>query len=306
MKQYIPKNDKIFFVISIITFFVLSSMVMIERNYLAQPHEARQTVCASDSLVCPDGSVVSRTLPNCSFAPCPAIVHATATPQTATKATTTPIHRSANVCTMEAKMCPDGSSVSRSGPKCSFAPCPNPPPPPNTGTSGACTKDSDCALGYSCIDVSPVAREGFQNLQCWKNGAPRPICLSGETRIKTPYGEKFVKDIMEGDMVVSVDKTGKSVLVPVRIAAHTQAPPEHHVVNLVLADGRRLIASPGHPLDDGRKLGSLRAMDTIHEVQIISATLERYTEQYTYDILPASDTGMYFANGILLRSTLTK
>ena len=27
-------------------------------------------------------------------------------------------------CTMEAKLCPDGSSVGRSGPKCEFAPCP--------------------------------------------------------------------------------------------------------------------------------------------------------------------------------------
>lgn len=27
-------------------------------------------------------------------------------------------------CTMEAKLCPDGSSVARTGPKCEFAPCP--------------------------------------------------------------------------------------------------------------------------------------------------------------------------------------
>ena len=27
-------------------------------------------------------------------------------------------------CTMEAKLCPDGSAVGRSGPKCEFAPCP--------------------------------------------------------------------------------------------------------------------------------------------------------------------------------------
>ncbi|MFZ1626216.1 MAG: hypothetical protein WAT81_00245 [Candidatus Moraniibacteriota bacterium] len=27
-------------------------------------------------------------------------------------------------CTMEAKLCPDGSAVSRSGPRCEFAPCP--------------------------------------------------------------------------------------------------------------------------------------------------------------------------------------
>lgn len=28
------------------------------------------------------------------------------------------------MCTMEAKLCSDGSSVGRSGPKCEFAPCP--------------------------------------------------------------------------------------------------------------------------------------------------------------------------------------
>lgn len=28
------------------------------------------------------------------------------------------------ICTMEAKICPDGSTVGRSGPSCEFAPCP--------------------------------------------------------------------------------------------------------------------------------------------------------------------------------------
>lgn len=31
-------------------------------------------------------------------------------------------------CTMEAKLCPDGSSVGRTGPNCEFAPCPTPKP----------------------------------------------------------------------------------------------------------------------------------------------------------------------------------
>ena len=31
------------------------------------------------------------------------------------------------VCTQEAKLCPDGSYVSRHGPKCEFDPCPIPP-----------------------------------------------------------------------------------------------------------------------------------------------------------------------------------
>lgn len=28
-------------------------------------------------------------------------------------------------CTLEVKICPDGSSVGRIGPRCEFAPCPN-------------------------------------------------------------------------------------------------------------------------------------------------------------------------------------
>ena len=28
------------------------------------------------------------------------------------------------VCTLEAKLCPDGSAVGRTGPNCEFAPCP--------------------------------------------------------------------------------------------------------------------------------------------------------------------------------------
>jgi hypothetical protein len=31
----------------------------------------------------------------------------------------------AQACTEEAKICPDGSSVARSGPDCDFAPCPD-------------------------------------------------------------------------------------------------------------------------------------------------------------------------------------
>lgn len=31
----------------------------------------------------------------------------------------------AQACTQEAKICPDGSAVSKTGPNCEFAPCPN-------------------------------------------------------------------------------------------------------------------------------------------------------------------------------------
>jgi hypothetical protein len=58
--------------------------------------------CSTEAMICPDGSGVGRTGPNCEFAPCPK-------PQ---------------ACTEEAKGCPDGSSVSRTGPNCTFPACP--------------------------------------------------------------------------------------------------------------------------------------------------------------------------------------
>lgn len=36
-----------------------------------------------------------------------------------------PLEDEMAVCTMEALICPDGSGVGRSGPKCEFSPCPN-------------------------------------------------------------------------------------------------------------------------------------------------------------------------------------
>lgn len=54
-------------------------------------------------------------------------------------------------CTMEAKICPDGSAVGRTGPKCEFEKCPNESnennsyvAPPKEATS--CEQDSDCKI----------------------------------------------------------------------------------------------------------------------------------------------------------------
>ena len=77
--------------------------------------------CTEEAKLCPDGSYVGRTGPNCDFAPC--------TPK---------------ACTEEAKQCPDGSSVSRTGPNCEFAPC-------STGAQ-ACSLDgpNTCPAGKTC------------------------------------------------------------------------------------------------------------------------------------------------------------
>lgn len=202
-------------------------------------------------------------------------------------------------CTMDAKICPDGSAVGRSGPSCEFAEC-----PPTSGQGSVCQTDSDCSSGYECIDPSPVVREGYSNLRCWKNGAPRPICLSGDTRIETPSGDIAVKDVKEGMNVWTIDTNGKKITTVVELIGKTFVPVGHKVVHIQLSDGRNLFVSPGHKVADGRRAGDIHGGATLQGAMVLSTNRIPYTEEYTYDILPKGNTGMYFADGILLESTL--
>lgn len=90
-------------------------------------------------------------------------------------------------CTMEAKICPDGSSVGRSGPKCEFAECPGASNPEKSGsltlspgeqgkvgamaiTLNKITDDSRCPSGVECV---------------WAGKVDVEVKLSGETRSET-------------------------------------------------------------------------------------------------------------------------
>ena len=64
-------------------------------------------------------------------------------------------------CTQEAKICPDGSAVGRTGPHCEFAPCPDPPlqraePTPAGQNSGIVGK---VLLGPRCPVIRPDREE---------------------------------------------------------------------------------------------------------------------------------------------------
>src|SRR3989338_2837185 len=62
------------------------------------------------------------------------------------------------ICTMEAKLCPDGKTyVGRTGPRCEFAACPpsnpihKPEPSPVVGKYCSGPSDPSCGPGYQCI-----------------------------------------------------------------------------------------------------------------------------------------------------------
>jgi len=136
-------------------------------------------------------------------------------------------------------------------------------------------------------------------------GPPQcPICLALGTRIATPTGETAVQDLRIGDVVWTLDPSGARVSAPLIAVGSTPVPASHIVVRVALDDGRVVYVSPGHLTADGRHIGDLAAGDTLDGARIASVDRVAYAGGATYDILPAGATGFYWANGVLLGSTL--
>jgi hypothetical protein len=75
--------------------------------------DVEPVACPADAKICPDGTSVGRTGPNCEFSACPVLVEDPAPQDTV-------------ACTMDAMLCPDGTYVGRTGPNCEFV-CPTDP-----------------------------------------------------------------------------------------------------------------------------------------------------------------------------------
>ena len=131
-----------------------------------------------------------------------------------------------------------------------------------------------------------------------------PICLAEGTLIDTPRGAVAVEDLRAGDPVWTLSDSGERV--PGRIIrwGRARVPATHEVVHLLLSDGRELWASPGHPSADGRLLGDFQANDFLDGVTVVLVERLPYSGTFTYDLLPSGGTGQYWANGVLLGSTL--
>ena len=133
-----------------------------------------------------------------------------------------------------------------------------------------------------------------------------PICLAAGTLIDTPQGPVLVESLRPGTAVWTLDAAGRRVSAPIIKTVSTPVTDDFRVVKVILSDGRTVTASPGHPTADNRALGDYKAGDLLDGAVVVSAERITYGGGHTYDILPDSATGTYRADGILLKSTLTR
>jgi hypothetical protein len=132
-----------------------------------------------------------------------------------------------------------------------------------------------------------------------------PICLSKGTMIDTPVGMISVENLKPGMMVWTLDENGQKVAAPIRRTTMTPVPTAFELLTITLEDGRVVTASPRHPTADGGLLGTLKTGNPLDGSFVATIETVAY-EGRTYDILPSGATGFYWANGILLGSTLTE
>lgn len=131
------------------------------------------------------------------------------------------------------------------------------------------------------------------------------ICLSSETLIETPQGNVPIVDLKPGMLVFTKDINGNKVTEPVELVSKVLVPGNHVICHLILNDGRELFVSGGHPTVDANKIEDLLPGDILDDAELLSIERVRYLTGYTYDLLPAGETGYYWANGVLLGSTLS-
>jgi len=133
-----------------------------------------------------------------------------------------------------------------------------------------------------------------------------PICLAAGTLIDTPDGLVPVEKLHVGMPIWTTDEVGNRVIGLVIDTTKTQAPMSFLLTRITLEDGRSVTASPGHPAAEGRALAYYLVGDILDNARIVSIESVHYIDSATYDILPSGPAGLYWANGILLGSTIGK
>jgi len=183
------------------------------------------------------------------------------------------------------------------------------PPPPKTCQADAqhcCRADGALVVPGGCQPhyrdaVQPATRRG-------NDGACVAIecnlkCLPADAAIATPRGPISVSTLRVGDVVWTTTTSGARIAAPLVAVRSIPLDGDHAIARITLDDGRTLRASSSHPLVDGTLVGSVVIGALVDGARVTAIESSRYRGA-TWDLLPAGDTGTYWADTVRLGSTL--
>jgi len=142
-------------------------------------------------------------------------------------------------------------------------------------------------------------------------------CLPKTTRILTSQGEEQIDNIQIGDSVYTLNNIDGKILVPILQVNKVVVQKNYILTKITLEDGRSIQASPKHPIPikinyarssrnqyEELLFSDIKKGDHIDNSRVVSIEFVNYNGGFTYDILPAGESGYYWAEGILVGSTL--
>ena len=128
-------------------------------------------------------------------------------------------------------------------------------------------------------------------------------CLPADAAIATPRGPVAVSRLRIGDLVWTATANGARVARPLLAIDSIPLAGDHAIALVKLDDGRTLRASSSHPLVDGTLVGTLVIGALVDGARVTAIEALRYRGA-TWDLLPAGETGTYWADSVRLGSTL--
>ncbi len=216
-------------IIILVSLFVLITVLVLTKNTeyskKAYSNIEKPYFCSEEAKVCPDGSTVARTGPKCEFTACPPVKTTPKPPVIETPETPDGSSQDKTkdnevvFCTMEAKMCPDGSYVGRIGPDCEFAACPADPKDevkePEPTASG---QEIGQSREYDGVVITPVSvkedsrcKEGTQCIWAGRLIVTTKIEKSSAGTTFAAQIEKIISSNVDLEMGVAYSYEGRSI-----------------------------------------------------------------------------------------------
>ena len=170
---------------------------------------------------------------------------------------------------------------------------------------GRCLKmDGTCCDDREARLVVPTGSLG--NMYCGSPGqfCSRCKCLPGDAHIATPDGDRKIRELATGDRIWSEARDGSRIAVVIVETVTVPAPPGHRFLEIALEDGRVVRGSPTHPTADGTPLEALTVGAPFEGSRVSSVRRLPQPVATTHDVLPAGETGIYWVDGVRLRTTI--